>query len=371
LLPQDEYGRFRPSLLKDIKELPDGRFVAAGNVFVNNFQISAINEFETEAFHLWLLVVDENGCLDKEECEEMIVLDSIIDYDDTPIYTIGTKWTYDFIPKQISPFEILHSYITYEITDTMRKAGKLVYKIENNRGFPVEFMYQDYKDIYFWDEKLEDFQLTYDFDAQHSYSTKWTGICHKTDTIYADAIVEEIIPFGYWIEGWGIRSIQKISISDNGSIEGDMKYDIIEYIGRKTGGLRLNLGYGLCDFFQGTIGDIRCFEKGGTDIFANFRGNTYYRPPCDTVWTEIINSTENIEIGQSIIVHPNPVTHTLKLGNIDSTIKNYQLLNLSGQIIKQGEFIDEIDVSYLPSNTYLIRIFDDSSNFKILKFIKL
>ncbi|MEZ4906631.1 MAG: hypothetical protein R2771_03065 [Saprospiraceae bacterium] len=71
LLTDEEYGKFMyGSLLKTI-ELDDGRIVAGGIAYYNSYEI--INAGETESF-LWLMIVNENGCLDGEECEEIIEL---------------------------------------------------------------------------------------------------------------------------------------------------------------------------------------------------------------------------------------------------------------------------------------------------------
>ncbi|MEZ4950288.1 MAG: hypothetical protein R2784_12990 [Saprospiraceae bacterium] len=91
LLSKDDYGRFRPSRLNKIKELPDGRLIAAGDIFVNNTQFAAINEEETEAFHLWLLMVDAEGCIENYDCEEIIRLDQSEDLQ----YAIGSEWIYE------------------------------------------------------------------------------------------------------------------------------------------------------------------------------------------------------------------------------------------------------------------------------------
>jgi hypothetical protein len=82
LLSQAEYGKFRPSILQSIKELPDGRLFAAGQVYVTSTQLFNINEYETEAFHLWLLIIDEDGCLDGYPCEEINYITST---DELPI----------------------------------------------------------------------------------------------------------------------------------------------------------------------------------------------------------------------------------------------------------------------------------------------
>lgn len=369
LLPHEDYGKYMHSVLNDMHELEDGRIVIGGTAYYNEKKI--IDAGETESF-LWLMTINADGCLEGEECEEVIVLDSIVNYDDIPIFTIGTEWTFDFTPKQISPYEIIHSYITYEITDTLRKEGKLVYKIENNRGFPEEIMYQDNEEIYFWDHALEDFQLTYDFNAQHSYNTKWTGVCHETDTIIADIIVDTTTCC-FWAEGWGMRFNQQISIVNSGTIENTMHYEILEFVGKTTGGLRLNLGYGLCDFNEGTIGDIRCFEKGGTDIFINFKGNTIYQPPCDTIWTEIIDNVAELQ-NDLITIYPNPSGKSIYI-NSEDKIKIYriELINEIGQKTRVLDIEDSnyIDISNLKNGMYWIMFYDESKLVAIKKFVKI
>lgn len=96
----------------------------------------------------------------------------------------------------------------------------------------------------------------------------------------------------------------------------------------------------------------------------------YYLKPCDTIWTEIINTNTEIETSEAIIIYPNPVQSVLEFDEQNNNFTQYQILNMSGKLVKQGKFVNNIDVNFLPSATYLIRIFNKNFNYKTLKFIK-
>jgi Secretion system C-terminal sorting domain len=76
LLPVDAFGKFRPSTLNKIIELMNGDIIALGDVYVNNIQLEGINENTTEAFHMWLLRTNKNGCLYDTLCSNKQILAS-------------------------------------------------------------------------------------------------------------------------------------------------------------------------------------------------------------------------------------------------------------------------------------------------------
>lgn len=74
ILDVNTYGPYRHSRLQKMIELPSGHFIAHGEVSYKPLQLTAIDPLTTETQHYWLLIVDENGCLDNEPCEEKIYL---------------------------------------------------------------------------------------------------------------------------------------------------------------------------------------------------------------------------------------------------------------------------------------------------------
>ncbi len=76
VLPSEEFGDFHASVLADIKELEDGRIVAAGTSAFTDSQASLFIGTGDPLSHFLLLAVDgETGCIEGEECDVVVVLD--------------------------------------------------------------------------------------------------------------------------------------------------------------------------------------------------------------------------------------------------------------------------------------------------------
>jgi len=317
LLPHDEYGRFRPSRLNKIKELSDGRFVAAGDVFVNNTQIWAINEQETEAFHLWLLMVDENGCLDEYDCEEII---RIGNKQNNNSYSIGTKWTYESKNHPIS-FVGFQEYI---IVDTVLWEGEKALVIEPGLLDDQDYMLVKNNKVYFWDNMLNDYQLNYDFDNDSTYYIYYynQGSNQVDSTIvYVDSINTENIN--------GVNhSIQYCrSTLGYGSIERPFK--IISKVGSNYGGPRLPIGF-VIDNITNDIQRLRCYENDTIQF-------NYVELSCDSTW--ITTSLYDIE-SKAITVHPNPTYEGVWIDGIEGEVE-YELYSFDGSLIKKGITLDK------------------------------
>jgi hypothetical protein len=74
-LPKATFGKFRPGQLDKIIETEDGNFVLGGTAIYNNTQLSGLVNGDTLS-SIWLMVVDKNGCIEGEECADVIHLDS-------------------------------------------------------------------------------------------------------------------------------------------------------------------------------------------------------------------------------------------------------------------------------------------------------
>ena len=118
LLPEKDFGIYHETSLWNIHELEDGRIVLGGIATYNSLQLSVILPNDEVLSYPWMLVVQNDGCLVDEECQEVIVVDGIKN-DGLPIFPLGTRWTYDFFPNPINPNTIETSYITFEVVDTI------------------------------------------------------------------------------------------------------------------------------------------------------------------------------------------------------------------------------------------------------------
>lgn len=333
LLPHDEFGRFRPSLLKDIKELPDGRFVAAGNVYVNTKQIFAINELETEAYHLWLLVVDEHGCLEDYDCEEIIRLNQT----DELSYSIGDEWVYeqeDFIGGSNG----FVNYKSFSIQDTTFDGTRTKYSLNNHDTFYVES-----DKMYFWDEYYQEYIMYFDWQETNSYDIKYYDQFMESEEI-ASVVIDSITQRHF---GDDSLQVQHIHIINSGTLE---EYTDVVYEGVGAGyfGIKFSLGCGLCDVNPYTT-KLRCF--------ANDTVTYQFVPyPCNSTW--LITSTHEIDKEQ-LKLYPNPTSEVVYIDGINTEVE-YQLYSLGGEIIKQGKTINRT-INIENNGFYIVKLKVDGS----------
>lgn len=315
LLPHDEYGRFRPSRLNKIKELPDGRFVAAGDVFVNNRQISGVNEQETEAFHLWLLMVDENGCLEGYNCDEIIRLGS----SQNSIVSIGNvRWFYE----EVEYFGGGNSTIGF-------RGGSDVPSFVYEDG-TIEFgdtlsptMYIENDKMYFWDHHFQEYVMYYDWQSTTSYQIKYYDGISDVEEI-ATVVIDSVT---YQKFGDDSLKVQHVHI-ENSRTE-DPYIDVVyEGVGAGYYGIKFLLGCGLCDDNPYTT-ILRCFSNDSM---------TYQFVPysCDSTW--LTTHTNEID-AKKVSVYPNPTNDRVYIDGINNDV-DYELYTSEGRLVQKGTTAD-------------------------------
>jgi hypothetical protein len=329
IISSPDFSIFHTTSLWNIHELEDGRLLLGGTAGYNSRQLSVIFPAGDPLYYTWLLTVDENGCLEGEECQEVIILDGEVK-NSPPIFPVGTKWTYEYFPDPIDPSKKVYSYITYEVTDTVMQNDTVVYIIENNRRLPEERMIQGDNEVWFWDKQGKFWQKTYDFDAMTSYETKFGGGAFTT---YTEVKIDttEYFTFG----DRGIVDLDKVTIEDNGTLEEPLHLSILDRCGNVTGGhgLRLGLGLNLWDpvpFYA--IGNLRCFEQ--DTFFYNFNGLKTPVIPCDSTWSEIIDNVDAFE-RSDISIFPNPTYGSVSFKGLKLPTQ-YELYGLDGKLFKSG-----------------------------------
>lgn len=329
LLPIDEYGRYRPSLLIKLKELPDGRIVAYGNVYFNKVQGAVINPMERENMHLWVLMVDENGCIDGYNCNEIIRLD----HDYIKEFNIGDQWIYEEEYAVGGSGGLQIGYNTTEIQDTFFDGTRTKYLLDTRDTFYVEN-----DKMYFWDKHFEEYIMYYDWQANHSsYEIKYYDQFRNSEEI-ATVIVDSI---SYKYFGNDLLRAQHVRILNSGTMD---EYEEIVYEGIGAGhyGIKLLLGCGHCDNNPYTT-HLRCFVN---DTM------TYKFVPysCDSTWlkTSVINAGS-----KDVVLYPNP---TSGLVNIEGIYKNveYVLYDINGQFIEKGITTDKA-FTIKGNGVYLVR----------------
>ena len=76
-LPNEEFGDYFYSIINNVFELPTGHIFAGGTMYLSGLQ--QISKADTsDNSKIWYLQVDANGCIEGEECAEVVVLDGLI-----------------------------------------------------------------------------------------------------------------------------------------------------------------------------------------------------------------------------------------------------------------------------------------------------
>lgn len=234
-------------------------------------------------------------------------------------FDIGTRWVYEVETLSGGPSKSV-SFESYEIIDTASVGGQTAYVVEEGTTGNLLYLRQEGNEVYFWDTGLETYQLNYDFSAYSQYGTVWTGQCSSGGglaAIYLDSITQETVM-------GDTLSLQHLRIENNGTFEGDLLTKVYAGIGQQSGGLRLQLGYGLCDPVQ-SVTQLRCFEN--DSLQYNFLGY-----PCDS--TFVISSNSEV-LRKEINIFPNPTSGRLTIeGAAASSL--YELYDTSGRIVQSG-----------------------------------
>jgi hypothetical protein len=89
-------GLFQNSTIKKIKELDRGDLIVSGEVYLTTSQIvnNDVIETENEYFDLFLMRVDEEGCLENTECNEIIYINHSIGSDTCSYLKNNASWYY-------------------------------------------------------------------------------------------------------------------------------------------------------------------------------------------------------------------------------------------------------------------------------------
>lgn len=271
---------------------------------------------------------------------------------------IGTKWIYETAEYLIP--SVQYSSLTFVISDTSSINGKPVFVVENNMNNEKEYIWLDGQNLYYWDPDLQDFQLNYVFDTISSYESNWTGQCHSeegTANVNMDSLSSLIF-------GPDSLVVQHITISDNGSTEDDMHRQVYVGIGQNTGGLKLQLGLGFCDFYF-DVTQLRCFESNlGSYNFVGFA--------CDSTWLDLNISTKTIH-QDDLVVFPNPGLNnlTIDVKGFDPELLRVDLIDAAGIVhVSKQDLSYNILIPALPAGQYYYRIFKGEQLLRVGLWVK-
>ena len=110
-------------------------------------------------------------------------------------------------------------------------------------------------------------------------------------------------------------------------------------------------------------------------LLPPFTGWTGVECPDDTmIITDALSTTNTFNVDQKVLLFPNPATDFLVVQNQNTPNEmfNYQIMNISGRIIKNNKqnFGNKIDIQTLNTGHYTITIQNSEGNKTVQKFIK-
>ncbi|HKK88143.1 MAG TPA: hypothetical protein VJ917_04785 [Saprospiraceae bacterium] len=286
----------------------------------------------------------------------------------TPIWDIGTKWTYSF-----SPLGRSYTSLTNEIIDTTRINGLKLYVVEsfpNNSG--IRYFYFENDLVFNYNERSGRMTLLYNFSEENSYGIEDLPICDPTfpyDSLAFKNYHVHIDSMGaVEAENGTVFQVQHVNVPDTLYLRNDTeiiphKRSIIENIGFAEGGIHYThhweIGGYICDEFANYVDDLRCFEQNGT--VYNFVGY-----PCDSSWI-ISNSRELSQ--SSFELYPNPAEHMMELKTFQVP-EQLMVRDVHGNLLMKLEHVRSIPVYRLEAGYYFLEILLKDGHREIVSFIK-
>lgn len=343
--PDNITGNYKFSQLCDIIKNKFGGYSATG--FIQYYQ----NPDSLLQIDHWLLSVDENGCLDGEECSEVIVIDGKVD----------TLYNYYFV----NPRNEWNILISFKENGVIKKKT-VRYRFSSDTSLINGIGYHE---LLSTESKTEPI-------SHH------TGAFYRQDTDkvwkWTPEGEELIYNFNQWIEGLYYMYLEDDTVSF--IITPEVRR-LIDGSRRRTlllEGYVENVEDHECNFtwIEG-IGSLYGFPY---DKNKCKKGNFTSQLLCFYTDDELLYKNENIsgcylvsndEIELSTLkIYPNPVKKTLIIENY-SDISRVEIYNTIGQLmIKIDAPGNTINVSELPAGAYFITIYRNSQELLRMKFIK-
>ena len=260
------------------------------------------------------------------------------------IFEVGNEWIYTNGSFQGGTFPA-----SFRIEDEVEWEGRQALVLRPGISQLPDYMVQEEGRVYFWDEGLGAYELNYDYNNDSLYYIR-----------HFDGFADEMDSIAVFIDSIGIEQIDNRNIqvqycrSDLGFGGPPQPFKVYRGIGASSQGVRFPIG--IIDYF---VGDLRCFDSPDCSIkFVDF--------PCDTTTTVSVHDLQN---NLNLKIHPNPVNDRLYLETTDQNW-SYQIINLQGQQIMQGQYQDHIDVDQLPAGIYFLQMEKEGELHQAIKFVK-
>jgi len=271
---------------------------------------------------------------------------------------IGAKWYYDELAGMgWSPYVVDYILYTSE-KDTIingQECRKIIKRHDIDCFFRPknEFVYSRHDSVFFYDEKIDTFQLLYNFNAEAG--DNWSFL-------YSDIGEPGIDTLNVHVDSIGSLNannqiLRLLYVTNTAHLSAGYKRQYQARIAEKTGDLFFMFNF---DHFSNLVCDgnlsrgLRCYED--SDI------GSYHIPgmeACDytLLWTDIESDRVT-----DITIYPNPVGESICISGINE-IAGFKIYNISGKLILSGTVKDcLIKTNDLDKGIYLLRIFDSGNN---------
>jgi hypothetical protein len=274
---------------------------------------------------------------------------------------IGAKWYYD----ERFAFSGNVDYVLYSSEkDTIFK-GQNCRKISKSHDFycldrpPFELMFDRNDSVFFYDPKLDTFQLLYRFNANKNDS--WILKIHEGQIGRNDTLNIFVDSTGSMVANNQTLKILYVTYSiryENDS----MKYHsrIVEKFGDLLFMFNFYPSSNLaCD--MNWPNGIRCYED---TAFGNY--HFALSDSCSYTWTGINSNGK-----RNLILFPNPADETIQISGLNEPA-SFTINDMDGKIAESGVIKDsQVVTKYLSKGIYLLRIINSKgvilSNEKIVK----
>jgi hypothetical protein len=350
-LPNVEYGNFRAGQLDKILETEDGNFVLGGTAYYSSVQLNSGQlKFGDTLSSMWLMVVDENGCIEGEECDDVVHLDSNKKLS-APSLLVSDKVTWTESESPFSAPDISSKKYGFS-ADSFLVKGKyykqLIYAETEND--PLNILTKRY----FREENQKVFKLQ--FDSTEIILYDFNLLPKDTfRTIRESEIIKYIV-----------INTSTISLSNNA-----IRKSLLLRCADDPDGHN----YGDIIWIEG-IGSMRGFESPPNTCFTDWatifnchyiNGNIIYMNPessdCFPVTTVDI-STSHIKI------IPNPTNRVIEIVsnvNFDKTV----IYDLMGRTLFSQSNTNIMDISGLQNGSYIIEFINKGNILNRQKLIKI
>ena len=274
---------------------------------------------------------------------------------------VGAKWYYD----ERFAFSGNINYVLYSsVKDTIFK-GQNCRKISKRHDFicldrpSFELMFDRNDSVFFYDPKLDTFQLLYRFNANKNDS--WTLKIHEDQTGRNDTLHIFVDSTGYMVAN--NQALKLLYVTYSVRYENDSaRYH--SRIVEKFGDLLFMFNFYpfsnlACD--MNLPNGIRCYED---TAFGNY--HFALTDSCSYTWTGI-NSIKK----WNLILYPNPTEETIQISGLNEPA-SITINDMDGNIVESGVIKDsQVVTKYLSKGIYLLRIINSKgiqlSNEKIVK----